>query len=217
MRGVLVVMRLLLLFALLLQDDDVAKLVNRLAGDDADDVKAAQAELVKKGKDAKTPVQKALAVATRDLKERYEGVLLRIEGGADDTSAKLSEVPVTVEATWTLETAGEGAPAAAKGKKWGHIHAYFQADNQTDSDKVLVIVSAKLITLKDQTKLIVEGPKKEPFQWTLLARKLKSPAYDNLVEPKWPAGTRAIIVFEVKIGDATAKIRTGVFELTEKK
>ena len=213
-------MHLLLAFALLLQDDDLSKLVDRLAGDDADDVKAAQAELVKKGKDSKSAVQKALGGAKKELKGRYESVLLRIEAGVDESSAKVDGVPVNVEADWFLETPKDDVPQGAKGKKWAHIVGRFIATNESDSEKVLVITGATLITLKEKTKLVVEGikeGKKVPFQWTLPARMPKSPNYDNLIEPKWPVGTRAVIVFEIKIGDATAKLRTNVFELLDKK
>ncbi len=212
-------MKLLLALALLVQDD-VAKLVDRLAGENVDDVAAAQVELVKKGKDSKPAVQKALGSAKKDLKFRYESVLLRIEAGVDEFSTKLGDVPVNVEAEWFLETPTDDVPPGAKGRKWAHIVGKFIATNESDSEKVLVITGATLITLKERTKLVVEGVKdgkKVPFQWTLPARMPKSPNYDNLIEPKWPVGTRAVIVFEIKIGDATAKLRTNVFELSDKK
>jgi hypothetical protein len=204
---------MLLFLCLALQD----ALVDRLAGDDLDDVKTAQSELVRKGKEAKPAVQKALAAAKKELKERYEAVLLRVEAGVDETAVKIGETPVDVDAEWFMEVAKEGTPAAAQGKKWAHLRATLRANNESDAEKVLVILSATLITLKERTKLIVEGPKKEPFQWTLLPRKLKSPAYDNLLDSKIPLGTRALVLFEIKIGDATAKLRTNVFELVEKK
>lgn len=210
-------MAVALLLCFFLQEDAVQKLVDRLAGDDLDDVRSAQAELVKKGKESKSPVQKALGAAKKEMKDRYEGVLLRIEAGVDESSAKLDGVPVNVEAEWFFDVPKEGTPAAAQGRKWAHLRAAFIATNEGDSEKVLLIVSATLITLKERVKLLVEGPKKEPFQWTLPARMPKSPCYDNLLDPKWPAGTRAIAVFEIKIGDATVKLRTNVFEMSEKK
>jgi hypothetical protein len=210
-------MRVALLLALLIQEDALQKLVDRLAGDNLDDVRAAQAELVKKGREAKAPVQKALTAAKKELKERYEGVLLRLEAGVDETSAKPDGVPVNLEAEWFLDVPKEGTPAAAQGRKWAHLRASFIATNEGDSEKVLLVVSATLITLKERIKLLVEGPKKEPFQWTLPARMPKAPCYDNLVDPKWPVGTRAVAVFEIKIGSETVKLRTNVFELAEKK
>jgi hypothetical protein len=195
-----------LLLALLLQstDDLVAKLA------DADDAVAAAAagDLVKQGKEARAAVAKAMGSAKAALKPRYEEVLLRIDAGVDETAPKISEMTVDGIAEWFLDT--------VQGQKVAHIKVAFRGDNAAGKEQIFRIVGAELVTLKERIKLVTEA-NKQPFEKAVPAGAAKNLTYGNMITPKWAAGTRAVFVFEIKVGDATAKLRTNVVTLAAKK
>lgn len=196
-----------LLLALLLQSTD--ELLPKLAGDDETVAAAAATDLVKLGKEARSAVAKAMGSAKAALKPRYEEVLLRIDAGVDETAPKISDMTVDGIAEWFLDT--------VQTQKVAHIKVAFRGDNAAGKEQTFRIVGAELVTLKERIKLVTEGAKKEPFEKAVPAGAAKNLTYGNMITPKWAAGTRAVFVFEIKVGDATAKLRTNVVTLAAKK
>lgn len=192
--------------------DDAKALVEKLVSENAEDQKTSADELVKLGKPAKKPVLEAIRKQSKpEIKARLERVALRIDAGTDAETGDAGPVRILLgEPTLAFETSDQTG-----GKKMLHLMIPITIESTSGRDEVLTLKKGTLLAIGDKVDLAVSSRDKKPFSWTVNP-KSRTPSYNNLITPKWKAGTRIVVVFEFEAGGKTILLRTPVAEVPDK-
>lgn len=158
--------------------------------------------LVKKGASARAAVAKAAEKAPADRKARYEDVLLRMDAGSDQTSVQVGQFRFEIlDATFVQELDRDG-------KAQLRLKAVFDGAAIGDDAVTVTISKSTLILTKEKFSLLVLGSKGEAFSRKFDPMTPKSFEYGAIVPPRWPPGSRALLVFELDIGGKKVSLRT---------
>ena len=100
--------------------------------------------------------------------------------------------------------------AGPDGKPALRIKAVFSGTNTGEAPAAVTIARALFLSTKGELAMVVKGAKGEPFtrQYDPNAPKLFE--YGAYLPPRWPPGTRALVVFDLESGGLKRQIRTPI-------
>ena len=184
--------------------------MKKLAGEDEKEQAEAAVALVKKGNSARAAVAKAWDKAPADKKARYEDVLIRIDGGTDQTSISAGQFSIQIQdVAFTQELDKEG-------KAQLRLKAVFDGSTIGDMPVKVTIAKSTFQMAKDKMSLLVVGSKGEAFTRTFDPMVPKMFEYVAILPPRWPPGTRGTVVFELEVGGKKQTLRSKIAAIEKK-
>jgi hypothetical protein len=155
-------------------------------------------------------VAKAWDRAAADKKTRYEDVLLRIDAGTDQTSVQVGQFRIELlDAAFVQELDRDG-------KAQLRLKAVFDGAAVGDDPVTVTITKSAFVMAKDRMPLLVVGTKGESFTRKFDPMVPKSFEYGSIVPPRWPPGTRGLLVFELDIAGKKQTLRTKIASIEKK-
>ncbi len=187
-----------------------ADLLKKLGGEDEKEQSEAADALVKKGSSARAAVAKAWDKAAADKKPRYEDVLLRIDAGTDQTSVSLGQFSIQVQdAAFVQELDKEG-------KAQLRLKVVFEGSTIGDNAVTVTLSKSTFQMAKDKMSLLVFGSKGEAFSRKFDPMIPKMFEYVAILPPRWPPGTRGVVVFEVEVAGKKHTLRSKIATIQKK-
>jgi hypothetical protein len=165
---------------------------------------------VKKGAAARLPAQKAAEKAAGELKQRYEDVYLRLEAGVDDEKAVFGDVTFSFVEAAAVQEPHETLKTALR------LKAVFEGSNGSAQAATVVLARGTIVTAKGKTDLLVKNPKGEPFSRVFDPQSPKMFEYGVFLTPRYPPGTRAVLVFEAECGGRKQLLRSPLLTVAKK-
>jgi hypothetical protein len=94
------------------------------------------------------------------------------------------------------------------GKTALRVKAVFNGTNAGTAPVPITITRALFLTAKGELSMVVRGAKDEPFTRQYDPNVPKLFEYGAILPPRWPPGTRALVVFDLESGGVKKSIRT---------
>jgi len=193
--------------------ESTANLVTKVGDADEKVSKDAGDALVKKGTSAKSAVQKALDKADAEKKPRYEEVLLRIDAGTD---LAVADFGTSFRFEFREGAAVQELDPHPTIKVGIRLKAVFEGINAGNAAVSLTLTKGFVVAPKGRFDLIVKGGKGELFSRTFDPEAPKMFEYGAIVPPRYPPGTRILLVFEVESGGVKKTLRSPILTVTKK-
>lgn len=103
-----------------------------------------------------------------------------------------------------------------EGKPKIRLKAVFEGSTIGESAVTVTIAKATFYTAKDKLTLLVVGSKGEAFSRKFDPMTPRMFEYGSILPPRWPPGTRGVLVFDIDVGGKKQLLRSKIGAVEKK-